>query len=64
MHPLAFANQLTLRGGICGSATKAAPLSPKSARQTRSRSPLLRRLAASSDRRMLCAVAVTIDSIM
>jgi hypothetical protein len=25
---------LTLRGGICGWATKAAPLSPKSARQT------------------------------
>ena len=28
-----FLNQLTLRGGICGSATKAAPVSPKSARQ-------------------------------
>src|SRR6185437_13663312 len=26
--------QLTLRGGICGSATNATPLSPKSARQT------------------------------
>ena len=26
-------NQLTLRGGICGRATKAAPVSPKSARQ-------------------------------
>ncbi len=30
---LPFLNQFTLRGGICGSATKAAPVSPMSARQ-------------------------------
>ena len=30
---LPFLNQLTLRGGICGRATKAAPVSPMSARQ-------------------------------
>src|SRR3990167_8862179 len=30
---LPFLNQLTLRGGICGSATKAAPVSHMSARQ-------------------------------
>src|SRR3989344_4318915 len=30
---LPFLNQLTLRGGICGKATNAAPVSPMSARQ-------------------------------
>jgi hypothetical protein len=34
VHPFALDDQLTLRGGICGCATKAMPPSPKSARQT------------------------------
>lgn len=39
MHPIVpWLDQLTLRSGICGSATKATPLVPKSARQTASRS--------------------------
>ncbi|EWS64803.1 hypothetical protein Y695_01956 [Hydrogenophaga sp. T4] len=57
-------NQLTLRGGICGSATKAAPVSPKSARQTVFQVAWCVGSLPSSSSRMLCAVAVTMDSIM
>src|SRR5690606_6846353 len=56
--------QLTLRGGICGWATKATPESPKSARQTAFQVPTS---SGSFPRRILprlCAVAVTMLSIM
>ena len=55
--------QLMLRGGICGSATKATPESPKSARHTAFQWPRPR----SSPRKsapIFRAVAVTMDSIM
>src|SRR6266581_457932 len=57
-------NQFTLRGGICGRATKAAPVSPKSARQTAFQVARSSGSRPSSWLRMLCAVAATIDSIM
>ena len=57
-------NQLTLRGGICGSATNAMPVSPRSARQTAFQVAFSVGALPSIAARMLCAVAVTIDSIM
>src|SRR3989338_6118478 len=57
-------NQFTLRGGICGIATNAIPPSPKSARQTAFHVALLVGGLPVSSAWMLCAVAVTIDSIM
>src|SRR5512137_2047114 len=61
---LPFLNQLTLRGGICGSATNAMPVSPRSARHTAFHVALCVAGLPSIASRMLCAVAVTIDSIM
>src|SRR5665647_342809 len=57
-------NQFTLRGGIRGSATKQAPVSPKSARQTAFQVALALGSLPFSSSRMLFAVAVTMDSIM
>ena len=61
---LPSANQFTLRGGICGSATNATPVSPKSARHTAFQVARVSGSRPSSAARMLCAAAVTIDSIM
>ena len=61
---LPFLDHVTLRGGICGSATKAAPVSPKSARQTAFQvASAIAGLPAISAT-ILAAVADTIDSIM
>ncbi len=57
-------NQLTLRGGIWGRATEAAPVSPKSARQMVFQVAWCEGSLPSSSSRMLCAVAVTMDSII
>src|SRR5690606_33331303 len=57
-------DQLTLRGGICGWATKAMPPSPKSARQTAFQVPTLSGSFPRTILPMLCAVAVTMLSIM
>ena len=63
VHPHPSDAQLMLRGGICGSATKATPESPKSARHT----AFLWPRPGSSPRKsapIFRAVAVTMDSIM
>ena len=52
-----------LRGGICGSATKATPESPKSARHTAFQGLGLR-LSPRKSAPIFRAVAVTMDSIM
>src|SRR5690606_4781385 len=56
--------QVTLRGGICGSATKAMPVSPMSARQMAFQVACAVAGSPASSARMFCAMAVTIDSIM
>ena len=65
MDPLPFFAQVTLRGGISGSATNAAPVSPKSARQIAFHVACARSagLPLNSDA-MLSQIALTIDSIM
>jgi hypothetical protein len=57
-------DQLTLRGGICGSAAKAMPLSPKSARHSAFHVARWLGSLPAIWSRMLATVAVTIDSIM
>ena len=57
-------DQLTLRGGICGCATKAMPSSPKSARQTAFHVAAALGSSPRSSAPMFSAVAVTMDSIM
>ena len=57
-------DQLTLRGGICGCATKAMPSSPKSARQTAFHVATAFGSWPRSSEPTLAAVAVTIDPIM
>ena len=59
-----LADQLTLRGGICGWATKATPPSPKSARQTAFQVARAMGRSPRSRLSMFTAVAVTIDSII
>ena len=59
-----FLNQLTLRGGICGMATKAAPVSPMSARQIAFQVPLAVAGCPAISLAMLCTIAVTMVSIM
>src|SRR5690606_17017922 len=61
---LPFLNQVTLRGGICGTATKAAPVSPKSARQNAFHDARAVASVPSISALMLRTMAVTIDSIM
>ena len=61
---LAFLNQFTLRGGICGSATKAAPVSPMSARQIAFQVPLAVAGGPQFVRDVVRDRAVTMVSIM
>ena len=56
--------QVTLRGGICGKATKATPVSPMSARQIAFQVASAAAGAPAMADWMLRATAVTIDSIM
>jgi len=61
---LPFLNQVRLRGGICGIATNAAPVSPISARQTAFQVPVSEGALPLISLLILCTMAVTIDSIM
>lgn len=61
---LPFLNQFTLRGGICGSATKAAPVSPMSARQMAFQVAWVSGFSPFSSASMLCTMALTMVSIM
>jgi valyl-tRNA synthetase len=59
-----FANQVTLRGGICGWAMNTAPVSPKSAMQNAFKVAFALGLCPVSSAVMLLTTALTIDSIM
>jgi hypothetical protein len=61
---LPFFAQVTLRGGICGIATKAAPVSPISAIQTAFQVGILEGAFLLIMSSILCTTAATIDSII
>src|SRR3569833_3293458 len=64
VHHLPFLNQLTLRGGICGRPTKAAPVSPMSARQIAFHVALASAALPLMSAAMFSTMAVTMASIM
>ena len=55
---------VTFRGGICGSATNAAPVSPKSARQIAFHVPRATAGLPFNSAAMFSQIALTMDSIM